>query len=441
MRAVTARNSATAAQTSCKPCRGNALSASMPSLRLRLGPNLDPCPWCEATASTRLVTQPLHARACASQSRRASAAAYTAPEPPAARHWPHRPARSALIKRAGRRAEVNVVWYVVRALPVPLSMFRLRAVSWVPVRYVLRSLFEIHIATHASLQYAEHVRQVCKRTATECANRLTAVACRAFGPQAIARAHRPTTGRSPLCLWLGRAWHGMASDRIESGVQALNALVQSEVIGKCVSFRDSQGYHYRCRATLPGRGPMLTCDEASPSRGTHALTHTVLTHLRAHADTLCVWRSRTSLGTGGAALRANRLRRCMAHQSRRRGVCACALPEVVVHTVPPRTPACCMLRVVILRACLLQHRPSPTWAVCSVLPKTIHESFGAEWLTSRGTVQVPLRAARCALRAVRRFACLLRHSVSNRRACYVSTTPCAPRVAAATVVCAGWRNR
>ena len=85
-------------------------------------------------------------------------------EPPAARHWPHRPARSALIKRAGRRAEVNVVWYVVRALPVPLSMFRLRAVSWVPVRYVLRSLFEIHIATHASLQYAEHVRQVCTRT-------------------------------------------------------------------------------------------------------------------------------------------------------------------------------------------------------------------------------------------------------------------------------------
>jgi hypothetical protein len=63
-------------------------------------------------------------------------------------------------------------------------------------------------------------------------------------------------------------WHGMASDRIESGVQALNALVQSEVIGKCVSFRDSQGYHYRCRATLPGCGPMLTCDEASPWRGT-----------------------------------------------------------------------------------------------------------------------------------------------------------------------------
>jgi hypothetical protein len=43
-------------------------------------------------------------------------------------------------------------------------MFRLRAVSWVPVRNLLRSLFEIHIATHASLQYAEHVRQVCKRT-------------------------------------------------------------------------------------------------------------------------------------------------------------------------------------------------------------------------------------------------------------------------------------
>ncbi len=79
VRAVTARNSATAAQTSCKPCRGNALSASMPSLRLRLGPNLDLCPWCEATASARLVTQPLHARACAAQTRRASAAAYTAP--------------------------------------------------------------------------------------------------------------------------------------------------------------------------------------------------------------------------------------------------------------------------------------------------------------------------------------------------------------------------
>ncbi len=56
----------------------------------------------------------------------------------------------------------------------------------------------------------------------------------------------------------GMARHGMASDRIEAGVQALNALVQSEVIGKCVSFRDSQGYHYRCRATLPGRGPMST---------------------------------------------------------------------------------------------------------------------------------------------------------------------------------------
>ncbi len=86
-------------------------------------------------------------------------------------------------------------------------------------------------------------------------NRLEAVACRALGPQAVARAHRPT-GRSPLCLWLGRAWHGVGS--IESGVQALNSLVQSEVIGKCVSFRDSQGYHYRCRATLPGRGPMST---------------------------------------------------------------------------------------------------------------------------------------------------------------------------------------
>ena len=34
---------------------------------------------------------------------------------------------------------------------------------------MLCSLFEIHIATHASLQYAEHVRQVCKRAATECA--------------------------------------------------------------------------------------------------------------------------------------------------------------------------------------------------------------------------------------------------------------------------------
>ena len=79
VRAFTARNSATAAQTSCKPCRGNALSASMPSLRLRLGPNLDPSPWCGATASARLVTQPLHARACASQTRRAGAAAYTAP--------------------------------------------------------------------------------------------------------------------------------------------------------------------------------------------------------------------------------------------------------------------------------------------------------------------------------------------------------------------------
>ncbi len=97
--------------------------------------------------------------------------------------------------------------------------------------------------------------------------------------------------------------------------------------------------------------------------------------------------------------------------------------------------------VVILRACLLQHRPSPTWAVRSVLPKTIHASFGAEWLTSRGTVQVPLPSARCTLRAVRCFACLLRHSVSNRRACYVSTTPCAPRVAAAAVVCAGLADR
>ncbi len=54
------------------------------------------------------------------------------------------------------------MWYVVRALLVPLCTFRLRAVSWVPS--VLCSLFEIHIATHASLQYAEHVRQVCKRT-------------------------------------------------------------------------------------------------------------------------------------------------------------------------------------------------------------------------------------------------------------------------------------
>ena len=163
------------------------------------------------------------------------------------------------------------------------------------------------------------------------------------------------------------------------------------------------------------------------------------THLQAHAGALCVWRSRTSLGTGGAAMRANRLRRCMAH------------PEVssswrLRNAFCPRwrctlsrrgTAACCMLHVVLLRACLLQHRLSPTWAVRSVLPKTIHESFGAEWLTSRGTVQVPLPSARCTLRAVRCFACLLRHSVSNRRACYVSTTPCAPRVAAAAVVCAG----
>jgi hypothetical protein len=112
------------------------------------------------------------------------------------------------------------------------------------------------------------------------------------------------------------AWHGMASDRIESGVQALNALVQSEVISKCVSFRNSQGYHYRCRATLPDRGPMLTRGLAMEG---HALYST---HLQAHAGALCVWRSKTSLGTGGAAMRANRLRRCMAHQSRRRGVCA-----------------------------------------------------------------------------------------------------------------------
>ncbi len=117
----------------------------------------------------------------------------------------------------------------------------------------LRSLFEIHIATHASLQYAEHVRQVCKRTAaTECAKPpKSGSACRACGPRAIyspALTDRP--GRLPLCLWLGRATHGVGSDRIESGVQALNSLVQSEVIGKCVSFRDSQGYHYRCRGDL-----------------------------------------------------------------------------------------------------------------------------------------------------------------------------------------------
>ena len=111
-------------------------------------------------------------------------------------------------------------------------------------------------------------------------------------------------------------------------------------------------------------------------------------------------------------MRANRLRRCMAHQSRRRGVCACVLPEVAVHTVRPRTAACCMLHVVVLlRACLLQHRLSPTWAVRSVLPKTIHESFGAEWLTSRGTVQVPLPSARCALSDVLPVCCDIRYRI------------------------------
>jgi hypothetical protein len=79
-------------------------------------------------------------------------------------------------------------------------------------------------------------------------NRLKAVLPAALLDHRLYIARRSPTdrpGRLPLCLRLGMAKHGVGSDRIESGVQALNSLVQSEVIGKCVSFRDSQGYHYR----------------------------------------------------------------------------------------------------------------------------------------------------------------------------------------------------
>ena len=78
-----------------------------------------------------------------------------------------------------------------------------------------------------------------------------------------------------------------------------------------------------------------------PHRG-HALTRA---HLRAHADALCVWRSRISLCPGVAAMRANRLRHRVAHPSRRRVVvCAHAFcPLVAVYTVPSKTlhVVCC----------------------------------------------------------------------------------------------------
>ena len=69
-----------------------------------------------------------------------------------------------LVKRAGRRGvQKGTLCGVCRARATPLCTFR--CVGSVPS--AMGSLFEIHIATHASLQYAEHVRQVCKRAATE----------------------------------------------------------------------------------------------------------------------------------------------------------------------------------------------------------------------------------------------------------------------------------
>ena len=163
-----------------------------------------------AFARTRLTDETLWPSAAACRGQRGA-------KPPAARHGPHWPARSCTRQTRGPawRAEGNIVWCVPCAR---YSLCAFRCVGLVPS--AMGSLFEIHIATHASLQYAEHVRQA------SAANERTPKSgfLPRFRPQAIAHARSATAGRASACLRLhGSAWRRIDRSIWRAGAQLARA--------------------------------------------------------------------------------------------------------------------------------------------------------------------------------------------------------------------------